>query len=424
MGNFRFITVLSITALLLSACGSNSAAPGDPGGPGDPGPVDPATCRVAVTSDFTVPTLLENGPEECDYYFPGSADGLVSYSVSSDVLIEAGTVLQFGQNAILYVRDEGRLTAVGAAEERIVFEGVLPVHGSWYGICFEDNRESRLEYVDVRWGGKNYGSSGANCRGGIAGMWTDGSHEPVHISDTTVSGSYVNGLSAHNLTLGEFADNAFFGNLEYGVVIPAEQVSKLDAGSDYSGVEHGAPNEQQFVYAAGSFTDPGEVHVWPALNAPYAAFRDERIRYSDSITVDDGTTLVLSPGTTIFFDGDSGLYVYGGSALGMAGTEDAPVVLTGLHNEPGSWNGVRISNSAADLRHVEIMFAGRDDMPPFEGSLAFIETGTDASEKELTNVFIDHSANCAVYVDHDDRSLFNEFDVSYGDNNEENYCGP
>ena len=414
-------TMPAVLLLLLAACGSSAQSDdtGQPGRPDDGG--NQTVCRETVTGDLTVPTVLTNGPEACDYWFPSDGSDNTGYSITSDVQIEAGTVLRFGKDTQLYVENGGSLTATGNEEQRIVFEGAQPVHGYWYGICFVDNRESRLEYVDVRWGGKVWAHLGSNCRGGIAGRYP-GSTEPVHIVNSTVSGSYANGLSVHDLQLGEFANNAFYDNQAYGVTIEAEQVWKLDADTDYLGADRGAPNAEPFVYTHGHFSDPGVEHIWEALNAPYFNSDEKLHDYGKDIVVHDGTSLVFKPGVTVVFEGDAELYIYGGGGLGMAGTEDNPVVLTGLHASPGSWNGVRISDAAAILENVIIEWAGRDDVYP--GSLVFIEVSEDLNGKIVDNVFIDGSKNCAVRVWHDDLSLFQTFNVHYGTNNEIDYCGP
>ena len=409
----RTVSLLTTLALLAS-CGGNAAPGNDDPGPGDPPPT--ADCREAISGDLSVPTVLFNGPEDCDYYFPGG--DVANYRVTSDLQVEPGTVVRFGVNAMLYVRSGGSLTAVGTSESKITFEGEQVLDGYWHGICFEENHESRLEFVDIRSAGKAWSPTGTSGKGAIAGSYPAG--EAVHIQNTHVSGSYVSGLSAHYLTLGEFANNAFFGNREYGVAAHATQVLRLDAESDYLGADHGAVNGKPFVYAGGHIRDTEEPHIWLNLNAPYFASSDE-FGYDKSITADGGTTLVIEEGTRLVFEGDSELYVSGGSALGLGGTPENPVVLTGLDEEPGSWNGVRISNSAAILSNVEILWGGRDDLF-YEGSLYFVEVGTDARGKMLENVFIDGSANCALVIEHEDVSVFDPLDVRFGSNNERDRC--
>lgn len=400
-----------VALLFLTACGG-TPLPQDPGGPSQP--TDPQ-CRETVTSDITVPVLLSNGPEECDYYFPGG--DVATYRINSDLRIEAGTVLRFGINAILYVDKAGSITAVGEPSARIVFEGEKAVDGYWHGICFVENRESRLEYVDVRWAGKAWTTVGNSCRGAIAGAYPGG--ETVHIRNSTVAGSYVSGLSAHHLTLGQFANNAFFGNREYGVNVHAEQVSKLDRATDYLGSASGATNGKPFVYAGGYFSDPEVYHVWQNLNAPYFV-SDQEPDYPHELVVYDRTGLIITAGTIMVFEGAAELYVYGGSALGLSGTPDNRVVLKGLSAERRSWGGVKIEDSAAILEYVDVLWGGRDDY--FEGSLVFIEVSDDTTGKELRDVYIDGSKNCALMIWHDDISGFDPLNVRFGPNNEHDSC--
>lgn len=404
MRTFVEISQCLLAVLLLVSCGGPTSGAQPPA----------SDCRQTVNDDLSVPTTLVNGPEECDYFFPGG--DVATYRVTSDVRVEPGAVLRFGVNALVLVDDQGSLTAVGEPGARITFEGAEAVDGYWYGICFAVNRESRLGHVDVRWAGAQWTPAGTACRGGIAGMYPGG--DAVHIEDTTVSGSYVSGLSVHDLTLGDFADNAFFGNREYGATVDASQVRKLDVGTDYLGSDSGAANGKPYVYAGGHVSDPDSPHIWSSLNAPYFASDEED--YPRHITAADGTTLVIDQGTTIVFDGDSELYVYGGAAIALGGTAENRVVLRGLDEVRGSWKGLTISNGAAILNYVDILWGGRDDI--YAGSLAFVEVGTDVNGKELRDVFINGSANCALRIWHGDDSLFDPLDVNYGADNEADRC--
>src|SRR5690554_5943345 len=184
MKRFLWITATIGLTLLLAACGSTTPPGNGNPDPGDPDPTDPppssAECRVTVNSHVTVPTLFENGPEACDYFFPGGT----TYRVTADIQIEPGTVLRFGRDSLMYVDDLGSIQAVGTDDERIRFEGALNTTGYWYGLCFAENRESRLENVDVVWAGKVWSSLNSSCRGGISGAIGDS--EPVHIVRTRV----------------------------------------------------------------------------------------------------------------------------------------------------------------------------------------------------------------------------------------------
>ncbi len=393
---------------------------GSADGDGNGAPADPDVCRVTVSRDAPMPTRFESGPEDCDYYFPSEDGRQTTYGITSDVIIEPGVVLVFGPRTVLDV-DGGSIHAVGTASGRIVFSGAEARSGYWDGICFRGNRASRLENVDVRWGGHEPLPS-VRCRGGIGGYSTG---EPVDIVNTTVMGSYTNGLNVHHLQLGEFRENAFSDNGEYGVNIEASQVRLLDAASDYLGDSLGGANGKPFVFTAGTISgpgprsDPASLHEWPALNAPYRVTDDEA-HYAQRIMVEDATALAFAAGSTVYFDGDSQLLVTSGSFLGTAGTAEDPVLFTSQAGAAGSWFGVSVINAYAVLNATVIEWAGRDTAGT-AASLAFTSTG-DTTRKELNGVHIRGSASCALWID--DEELFDNIDVTFGDDMppDERYC--
>lgn len=416
MNSLRLIIPLSL--VLLTACGGAGPGAYDPGN----GTVPPAgDCRVTVTDDLTVPLRLENGEEECDYWFPGDSQARKHWYVESQVTIEPGTVLRFGPNATLHIREGGSLQAVGTAAEPVVFEGLRAEHGYWYGLCFSDNAESALEHVHVRWGGGVPLTGQRVCRGAIGGSGTFG--EPVHIMNSSVSGSASNGLNAHQLNLGEFSGNEFFGNLEYGVNIEAGQVFKLDAASDYLGEDSGVPNGRPYVYASGTIDTSGYYHPWQNLNAPYFV-SDSDSPYLSNITVSDDAGLLLEEGVQIVFSGLSRLSVSSGSMLFAEGTAENKVVLRGLDEEPGSWVGLHMFNAGAQLEHMQVLWAGRPST--YQGSIVIGGAVRPDLDSFLRDVTVDGSEDCAVRFHNPDRSSpadFEEFDVRDADGNELVYCG-
>ncbi len=414
MKRIRLVVLLCGLTLLLASCGSSSPAGGDNPDP-DPGNPPPSRdeCRVTVTSDITIPSRFVNGPEECDYYFPGAEDSRISYSITSAVEIEAGTVLRFGRDAILHIDDAGSLHAIGTEAEPVIFEGELEVRGFWYGLCFGDNRASRLENVEIRWAGKVFTGFTNQCRGAVGG--SAGDSEPLDIVNTVIMGSYTNGLNAHHLVIGEFSNNVFHSNSEYGVNAHAANVSRFDAASDYLGTSVGSPNGRPYVFTGGSIDD-GEAHAWMNLNAPYLVNSAESGNYPRNVMVLNGSILVLDAGVRAVFNGDSGISVFD-SGFGTAGTPDNPVVLTGLTASRGSWNGISFDSSTVILNNLEVYWGGRDGL--YAGSIVFYGV-YDNYAKELNGVHVDGSANCAVMISN--MSLVDSLDVTYGTNNEYDLC--
>ncbi len=419
MRKSRLFSLLLAASLVLSACGTAPAPnPGDPDpgtGPGNPDPGNPPECRETITGNISVPTRFENGPEECDYYFP-EVDR--QYRVTAEMLIEPGTVLRFARDAILMVTDSGSLQAVGTPDERIRFEGQLNTTGYWAGICFADNRASRLENVDVLWAGKVY-LTGSGCRGAISGMV--GSSEPVDIVNVQQFGSHTNGLNAHDLVLGEFSGNAFGGNLDYGVAIQAQEVEKLDAASDYVGTTLGRANSRPFIHVGGTLNEPGREYVWIALNAPYTV-DDYSYGYSSSLFVDGGALLLLEKGVHIYFGADTALNVWNYSGLGTYGAPDNPVVLSGLRETRGAWNGVWANESSVELINTRILWAGNSSALRSAGLQ--IDGVDDTMPKWINGLHVEGSESCGIRLRAENALLLEQFENVTYDNNAQDYCGP
>lgn len=92
---------------------------------------------------------------------------------------------------------------------------------------------------------------------------------------------------------------------------------------------------------------------------------DKPIVIYDGLTVDSNAVLSLLPGTTLYFNANAGLHVYG--TLRSVGTQEANVVMRGSRLDrlfdylpydrtPGQWNGVRIYPSSTDnmLQYTDI----------------------------------------------------------------------
>src|SRR5690606_2202973 len=247
-------------ALLLAACGGPSTGGGDVPPPG-------GECSVTITEDITIPTRLANLGAGCDYRVNGTV------VIKGALVIDPGTEIQFGQDSRWRIEDTGSINAVGTADNRITLRGAVNTTGFWYGLCFGDNRASRLEWVDLLNAGKVWSGGSSVCRAAIG--HSSGSGEPIAIVDTLVAGAQTTGLDATKLNLGEFARNVFAANLEYGVRVSAANASLLDGASDYAGTSVDAPNAKPYVYLShAAMSDPGKTHLWPRLNAPYFIGQD------------------------------------------------------------------------------------------------------------------------------------------------------
>lgn len=378
---FRLL-VLTVAALtVLSACGG-------PAGPDGGGPPPSGECAVTITEDITIPTLLTNRGAGCDYLVAGDL------RVTSSLLIDPGTEIQFAQDTRWRIEDTGSINAVGTQDDQITLRGAVNTTGFWYGLCFSDNRASRFEWVNLLNAGKVWLGGSSVCRAAIG--HGSGSGEPIAIVDTLVAGSQTTGLDATQLNLGEFARNIFAANMEFGVRVSADNLVQLDTVSDYLGTSVEAPNAKPYVHLAdSSVSDPGETHVWPRLNVPYF-IGDDAFDYHQNVIVTDGTHIKIGPGTTFVFGNEGSLNIWENSTLTALGTEAEPVVFTGLIKEPGSWDGIAISTGAVTFDHVEVSWGGADVFYP--ANLAIY--GVDTSQNSfLSNTLFKGSAECGLLVD-------------------------
>jgi len=82
---------------------------------------------------------------------------LETLSINADVTVEAGTELQMGENAYLYVNNEGSLVLDGTSDDHVVITSPKsnPSAGDWRHIAIEDTSSagSRFSYTDIMYGG-------------------------------------------------------------------------------------------------------------------------------------------------------------------------------------------------------------------------------------------------------------------------------
>lgn len=405
----RLAGATALLGLLMTIAACASAGGGDGPPRGDP----TGQCAERLSSDITVARTLSNVAGGCDYLVEGEL------RVHGALTIEPGTEVRFAQDARLTFSNSGSLNAVGTAAERIVLRGQTNQHGSWYGLCFSDADASRVEHVDLMNAGKVLTGGSLTCRGAIGSVGNFTS-APVSIVDSHVSGARTSGLDAARLPLGDFARNIFSDNLEYGVRVSPANASHLDVDTDYSGVTVDAPNGRPFVYLAGRLNEPGSTHTWRDLNAPYLTGGDEN-PYSEYVTVDDATHVVVELGTTFYFREGGGITIDRGSTFTAIGTEAKPVVFTGVEEAPGSWLGLLTRDAAVHLERAEVSWAGAD-RGEYAGNVLI--TGVRTSQMSYVGrSSIQGSASCGLYANSNTVDFLEIEDNDYADN-AQNECLP
>lgn len=109
----------------------------------------------------------------------------------------------------------------------------------------------------------------------------------------------------------------------------------------------------QFSRAAVHAADvSGEIKtdtIWAASGSPYMV--------TDHVTVKEGVTLAIEPGTSVQFSQSTGLFIEG--TLSAIGTVQNPISFTGPSPNPGSWRGIQVIDAgSAQMEWCHLSFAG------------------------------------------------------------------
>jgi len=259
-----------------------------------------------------------------------------SITVSANLSFEQGVNVKFFSSDYLDISSSGVLSAVGTAEEPIIFEGVQDEAGYWEGVEFSYSSSlSTLSYVNIINAGESVSDSAIKVDSSIS--------NPSRISfdNVLVSGSLGYGIGFDDgVIIDEFSGVTLTDNRR-PIYIHANYVSKLSADNTYTG------NQEDFVYIESDYVSTSQ--AWQKLDVPY---------HSESITVSG--ILTLEQGINLKFFSSDYLDVSGSGVLNAIGTAAEPIIIQGVIDETGYWEGVEFSytSSLNTLSYVNIINAG------------------------------------------------------------------
>ncbi|MDM8004682.1 MAG: hypothetical protein QUV05_00815 [Phycisphaerae bacterium] len=349
LGAVAFILLTGL--ILISGAACSPAPPPDDDDTGD----DYTPLDADIATDTTLPVGL--------YDLTGTIH------VTAGLTLLSGTTIRCQPGSSLIIESTGFLNAVGTAGSPITFTGATQTRGSWGGISFLDSNSSsnRLEYVNIQYGG-------SSDSGGLFLSSTDGM-TGVLISHCTVGQSAGSGLYVvGDVDLNGFASNALTQNAQGPCVLPPNVMQYLDLDSDYTG------NDQpSIVLSEGTVTD---AQIWADLGVDYQA---------TSIQV--AGDLTLSPGVIIAFTSGGAMNVQSTGSLGAVGAPGREIILTGVTQTPGSWEGLSYTNTSSpsnNLTLVTIEYGG--------ATSANLSLNTAPVRVFADNCTFAHSATCGIYV--------------------------
>ncbi|MBL4686926.1 MAG: hypothetical protein JKY37_20185, partial [Nannocystaceae bacterium] len=261
--------------------------------------------------------------------------------VMGALTIEAGTVIEFADDAGLDIRGEGSVVAVGDECDPVVLRSVAGSSGAWRGVHVSSAaQENTLEWVEIH----DAGGGAFSGNGELGGLILE-PNAALAVRDSTIVGSAAFGFHGVRgpATL-VWERNTIMGSAQPAAHVAGLLVHTLDSESDFTGNPGG-----DYVEVQGQALD-AEV-TWRALNVPYRVLADTSVRSTSGLTLDAGVE--------IHFESNAAIYADPGY-LDVGGTVEQPVLLIGAESSPGAWRGVLFDNDSDNnrLSHTEIRDGG------------------------------------------------------------------
>lgn len=380
--NLLRATICGIALLIaIVGCSDDDSSPTNTDPNQDP---DPVACITEVTEDIDTNTIWG---EACD-----TIHVMQSIEVRADLTILPGTIIRMADDAHISVDPSGSLSAIGEGNPRdldsldlpelIIFEGMNQTKGAWAGISFESTSQNNvLESVIIRDAG------GVGYRGHawvltVAGESTSPGFlrlDDIVIEHCAGVGMAIpagGGLHRHSFRL------TFRDIDEQPIVVSFSTASEVPSTCHFEDLDM-----PHVLVTNGSIT---QVHDWNPLDVPYRVQRNCEI---------NGGGLYITAGVTIEFEQDA-LLRSGDGWIDIAGTPDAPVLLTGAEKIPGYWGGLIYNsiNTRNELWNATLEYAGA----PVHGSFEFgVFVDGDAASRGWVHIRKAHFkdiAGDAIYI--------------------------
>lgn len=302
-------------------------AAGEGGNGGNGGDITDINDAMTLSGTMNENKTLKDLGLPIDYII----DGTFYVEGNACLTIEPGVTIAFtGTNGIIEVGENAGLKMVGTAEKPIVFQGPInnPSKGSWGYIQYASNRaDNQMEYVILKNGGSNEEKDS-----GVLRTYGDGS---VSVKNCTIDGGLGCGFSttyggAKNL-------KAFENNTIKNMDGYAMSMTKMNANALGKGNKFENNKENLIVFGWGDDVLEDDKLTLNAMGAPY---------FFDALYVEG--ELTVNEGVSMVFKKNSGFHISSGATIKLQGTEAAPIVISGLENKAGYWEGVEFKSDNSE----------------------------------------------------------------------------
>ncbi len=331
----------------------------------------PSACSTLM-EDVEVDTSLN---EDCY-----AVSGTLSVRGGATLQIDPGVTLRFGPGAKLLIEETGAIRATGTVEEPVVMTGTVAAMGHWEGVEFVNatSQSSRLEHVVIEYAG---GGPEDERQAGLTLTGETGSSVDLVNCELRNNQGYGFTIDAES-GFRSFRSNTMKGNTLGAGLVQADDVRSLDDESVYSG--------NVIDRVAIELSSLTEDAIWSALDVPYEVL--------DVVTV--LADLVVLPGVVLRFSDESGILIDGGS-LSSIGLTDDPIVMTGVTDVAGSWQGLIFRGADSINNRIEntvIEYAGSEASDADQSAAVVLLPGVSAVRLTMKNCEIRSSGGHGVYI--------------------------
>lgn len=237
----------------------------------------------------------------------------------AELTFEAGVEYRFNPDVDMEIgwnSNEARLLVSGTADNPVVFRGGAEEPGFWHGFIIRPNVTSNsvIEYADFRHAGGD-------------DVYAMNITAPITLQNVTFQDNATGVFIAEQGLDADSENLSITGTEGPPLTIDPDALVTVPQGGDYTGNQ-----EDAIVVEGGGYTEEGTV---PNVGVPY--------RIAGDIDTQDGSEMTISPGTQFSMGADTSIEFGWNSstiALTAEGTEDDPIVFSGVEAEQGFWEGL------------------------------------------------------------------------------------
>lgn len=335
------------------------------------------------------------------------AGDAVDYFVQCSILvkgnalltIEPGVIIAFeGEESGVFATEGGGIKAIGTEAEPIKLQGTSENTGVWKGIYFASNHpENRLENVTVNHAGRT-ASEQSGEKGAV--QLTGGDESGVAIVNCSISDNDGYGIFVtDNADLGEFSGNTITNNADSPIGLYFNQLSILDADSDYQG------NGKDYIAIRENDIEVQDVTM-AMLNVPYRFIESKRYNVNRGLTISPGSDLEFTNGAGFRLGEQAADCITTTGSLNATGTEESHITFRGVTEGKGTWLGIGFNSSSPNNKLIYCDISGGGSDKIYNGSEFSANIALQCESRvSIQHTSISDSGAFGIYMDDPEAKL-------------------